>query len=240
MDGSSALRREFIEHLSQYYPVQAIDYPPDRALTYEEIESLVRSQLPINRTYVLLAESYSGPLAVRIAAAHPSNLVGLVLTASFIASPRPLLAWAKALTSVLPLGLTPNFLLRWCLLGSWSTPPKASALASAVESIPTAILRKRLRDVLAVDASTACGKVAVPVLSIVAMKDRLVPRRSSALICKWLSGATQVMLVGPHALLQAVPEEVATQVQAFVKTLPLPSNQALHLDAFGATAPRRG
>jgi hypothetical protein len=55
----------------------------------------VRAALPTRGRFVLLAESFSGPLAIRIAADPPSALVGLILCVTFARNPYPSLAWAR-------------------------------------------------------------------------------------------------------------------------------------------------
>jgi hypothetical protein len=92
LDGTSALLAEFCESLSALgVAARAVAYPPDRPLGYEQLEALVRAQLPCE-PHVLLGESFSGgrvPFSGRRAMpgdpdSHPSRQVtGTVfLTAS--------------------------------------------------------------------------------------------------------------------------------------------------------------
>jgi pimeloyl-ACP methyl ester carboxylesterase len=47
----------------------------------------VKWEVPAGEDYVLLAESFSGPVAIEIAAIHPTNLKALVLSATFVFKP---------------------------------------------------------------------------------------------------------------------------------------------------------
>src|SRR6185369_5547099 len=92
---------------------------PDRAATYAQHEAVVRCELPRDRPYVLLGESFSGPVAVAIAAEQPRGLVGIVLCASFLTSPHRLLRPLRALTPLANPKLVPGLLGRHALMGSF-------------------------------------------------------------------------------------------------------------------------
>jgi pimeloyl-[acyl-carrier protein] methyl ester esterase len=68
MDGTGALRSEFVTALAPAIQSIVVSYPAERALGYIELEAVVRSKLPSDRSYVLLGESFSGPIAIAIAA----------------------------------------------------------------------------------------------------------------------------------------------------------------------------
>ena len=57
------------------------------ALSYAELVELVQRRLQDEKEYVLVAESFSGPVAIEIAATLPANLKALVLCATFISNP---------------------------------------------------------------------------------------------------------------------------------------------------------
>src|SRR5690349_18575128 len=89
LDGTGELFGPFLEALGGF-PAQVIAYPRDRAMTYVEHESFVRGKLPDDEDYVLLAESFSGPVGIAIAAASPPHLKGLILCGTFASNPLPL------------------------------------------------------------------------------------------------------------------------------------------------------
>lgn len=99
MDGTGKLFESLANRLSATYEIEVVEYPTDRCLSYTELKSLVQSVIPISRSFVLLAESFSTPLAVTIAADNPSNLKGLILCTGFVS--RPLLGWRRFIASYL-------------------------------------------------------------------------------------------------------------------------------------------
>src|SRR5690349_11358194 len=90
LDGTGELFSRFVASLRSH-DVQVVDYPRDRALGYAALEEFVRERLPREMDYFLLAESFSGPIAISIAASSPSHLKGLILCGSFAANPLPAL-----------------------------------------------------------------------------------------------------------------------------------------------------
>jgi pimeloyl-[acyl-carrier protein] methyl ester esterase len=72
LDGTGELFAPFIDELGEIRS-QVIAYPADRAMNYAEHESCARSQLPMDEDFVLLGESFSGPVSIAIAAAPPAN-----------------------------------------------------------------------------------------------------------------------------------------------------------------------
>src|SRR4051812_12633896 len=98
MDGTGLMFAPFIAALGPDVDCRVVAYPTDRALDYAEHEAIARAALPGDAPYVILGESFSGPIAIRIAASAPANLMGLVLCCSFARSPQPLLACLRPLT----------------------------------------------------------------------------------------------------------------------------------------------
>src|SRR4029453_9407851 len=101
LDGTGELFAEFVAAL-RGHEVHIVDYPRDRAMSYAALEELVRERLPREQDYFLLAESFSGPIGISIAASSPPHLKGLILCGSFAANPLPALGPLSTLFSYLP------------------------------------------------------------------------------------------------------------------------------------------
>ena len=89
MDGTGELFAPFVAALGPDQAVTVVRYPAEPALGYAELESFARAALPADRPFVLVGESFSGPIAIRIAADPPPNLVGVVLSTTFARAPLP-------------------------------------------------------------------------------------------------------------------------------------------------------
>jgi pimeloyl-ACP methyl ester carboxylesterase len=218
MDGTGLMFAPFIAALGPDVDCRVVAYPTDRPLDYAEHEAIAREALPSETPYVILGESFSGPIAIRIATSAPDNLRGLVLCCSFARSPQPLLACLRPLTHVLKSGALPMWALNLLLLGRFSTAPLRAALSTTVHMVSAATMMSRLRSVIDVDASTELSAIDVPCMYLRATEDRLVPEAAARLIQKLRPGLQVVDVVAPHGLLQTVPEVAAKLVMDFARS----------------------
>ncbi len=219
MDGTGDLFAPFVAALGQSFRVQVVRYPTSDSLGYAELEAFVHASLPVNEPFMLLGESFSGPIATSIAASRPSGLLGLVLCATFVRNPRPLLGAFRSLAGISPVKLAPMAVLGAVLMGSFSTPPLRAALAEAMSKVSGDALRARLRAVMSVDFSARLASVHVPVLYLLATRDRVVPVSASRHIKQVLPSTKVVPIEAPHFLLQASPAQAARVVQRFARQL---------------------
>lgn len=216
MDGTGELFAEFIAALDPRITPIVVRYPADQALDYAGLEAFARGFLPLDAPYVLLAESFSGPVAIALAASRPPGLLGLVLSCTFAANPHPWFKPMQALLRFLPISAGVADLASPFLLGRSATPARRGALRSAISGVPAGVFRRRLHAVLEVDYSARLAGIDVPILYLQAMQDRIV-HPSAARPMMTLARAISVECVtGPHLLLQARPRETAAIVVRFV------------------------
>lgn len=220
MDGTGQLFQHFAAALHARAGIAslAIAYP-DAPLDYAALETFVRGRLPQDRPYVLLAESFSGPLGAALRADPPPGMLGLILCCSFVRNPRPLLAPLRHLLDLVPFGAMPAIALRQALLAPFATPALQAQLAAALAQVPPSVLRQRLRAVMSTDVSRCFAHGSLPVLYLRARHDRLVPSANALQILQLAPDAQLVDIAGPHMLLQAAPQEAADAVAAFLSGL---------------------
>jgi pimeloyl-[acyl-carrier protein] methyl ester esterase len=214
MDGSGLLLSEFVSELKCKSIV--VSYPTDQPLGYEELEQHVRSLLPSDESVVLLAESFSGPLAIALAANPPPQLKALVLVCTFARFPIPSFAllWFKAV-GLLPLWRTPTFLASRMLFGRFRSEPKEAVFRRAIKAVTPQTWRARLNAVLSADKTSSLCRIQLPLLYLRASEDRVVFSSASAVISAHVPGTKVVAIDGPHFLLQSKPQECAAAVRAF-------------------------
>lgn len=221
MDGTGELFLDFMRALPEDIQASTLRYPPEVRLSYDELERMVREVAPSNEPFVLVAESFSTPLAISYAASHPSNFKGLVLCAGFAAS--PLKGWkravARATISLLPLGFLPSGIIKRLLVGPLAPESTISRVRMAIRQVKSKVLRHRLKCVLACDEREALANISVPVLYLQAKEDRLVPRACVKEILSAKPDVKIIELAGPHLLLQASPKAAAEAVMQFAYEL---------------------
>ncbi len=138
MDGTARLFHRFDAAVRALGAIdtQAIAYPA-APLAYPALEAFVRERLPRERPFIVLAESFSGPLGAALRADPPPGMRALILCCSFVRNPRPLLAPLRHLLDLLPFGAMPRFALRQALLAPCATPDLEAELAGALAHVPS-------------------------------------------------------------------------------------------------------
>ncbi len=222
MDGTGELFAPFVAALGKTTPIVVVSYPTSGPpQTYTDLTELATSALPPNGRLVLLGESFSGPIAISLAAAYPERVIGLVLCCSFVRNPRPGLRWLSGLATM-PVPLPPTPVLNLMLLGRFATPGLRVMLRSALAKVQAAVLRSRLRAVVSVDARAHAKAIDAPVLYLQGIRDRLVPQSSMADAKQCFRKIRVQAFDAPHCLLQAIPQEAAAAVADFVRDVATP------------------
>jgi pimeloyl-ACP methyl ester carboxylesterase len=216
LDGTGLQLANFAVAFGADVKVIVASYPTDATFGYSELEPIARAFLPKNQPFILLGESFSGPIAISIAASRPPGLLGLVLCCSFARSPRPSLVVLRPLLSVVPVTSLPLALLDFFVLGRFSSPTLRQVLAKSLAQVSPPALRARARAVLSVDVSAALPHVDVPVLYLRASEDRVVPQSASQAVVTLAPVTKVVEFSAPHFLLQVLPSQVAAAVREFI------------------------
>jgi pimeloyl-ACP methyl ester carboxylesterase len=211
MDGTGELFRWFIEKLPTSLAAQVVSYPPDLPLSYDQLANRVLSELPPERPYIIVAESYSGPVAVLLAGRAGPNLQAIVLVATFV---RP--SWrrgARALARSLPPSFfrlrPPRWMLRAFMLNFTPCPDVLPCLERAIASISPEVLSRRFQDALDVDVSEMLARCPVRTAYLQAEQDRLLGRRGLQSVLAARPSTEVLRIPGPHLLLQCNPEGAA-------------------------------
>ena len=215
LDGTGKLFAEFLKVLHPSVSAQVVPYPSDIPLGYDELESLVRAALPTQGRFVLLGESFSGPLAIRIAARPPPGLAGLILCVTFASNPYPYLGWARGLAAFLPLKSLPRWLRAPLMWGSASPSKAPHQSERAMAGVAARVIRRRIAALLAVDETATLAKISVPTLVLCAIRDRVVSQAATMRMMRGIRRARRVDVDGPHLLLMTRPVECADAVLSF-------------------------
>jgi pimeloyl-[acyl-carrier protein] methyl ester esterase len=213
MDGTGELLRTLADQLSAHRPVQLIGYPVDRSLTYEQLVAYVRERVPNDR-FVILGESFSGPIAIEIAATD-SRVVGLVLASSFARHPLP--TRLAAFTRLLDLRWIPTSIVVAALMGSAATPRLRVRLRQVLATLPREIIRARAQEVLRVDKRGRLRDIKCPVLCLHGRSDRMVSKRRVDEIVAALPGCQLRWLDSSHMLLATHAKAAAGMIEDFCK-----------------------
>jgi pimeloyl-ACP methyl ester carboxylesterase len=215
LDGTGDLFEPFERAMGAGTSLSVVRYSSPELARYAECQAVVREQLPRNEPYILLGESFSGPIAVALAAENPPGLVGLILVGSFVSSPRRALTWLQGFVDLLPTHNAPAWASDVVLFGRWATADLRARVKNAMSRVSPQAVRERLREIARVDASEQLARVRVPILYLQASHDRLVPSSAAEQVVRIAPQTKLVQVEGPHLLLQCAPKQCGQAIREF-------------------------
>lgn len=216
LDGTGQLFEPLLEQLPPFIKPLIQNYPVDASLGYSELGQLVLDNLPNDKPIFVLGESFSGPIAMQVAASRPEQVQGLILCCTFVRNPSVMLGLFKRAIDYLPFSHMPHGAML-AMLVNQANLPIAAKLTPILTSLPDQLIRKRLHEVREIDASAALEQIRCPILSLRGNADRLVPASAEKPISLLAGERLQTKtLAGPHALLQCNPQAVAQELEHFI------------------------
>jgi pimeloyl-ACP methyl ester carboxylesterase len=222
LDGTGNLFANFVSALTPSLDTRIVRYPTDRLLSYADLFSFVVDAIPQTQPFVLLAESFSTPLAVRLAATNPASLKGLVICAGFIRN--PVRGWLRHMKTLAHPSLfrmpPPRFVIEHFLIGAHAPRELRDDVCRTLRSVSPEVVALRVQAVMACDASEPLVRVRVPTLYLQAEQDRLVRKSSFQEIQELKPDTVLVSIAAPHFVLQREPRKAADLIAHFVAGLP--------------------
>ncbi|MCW8930881.1 MAG: hypothetical protein OQL19_11655 [Gammaproteobacteria bacterium] len=215
MDGTGILFKPFLNSLSQDISTKIIHYPFDQELSYNELVSYVQKQLPTDKEYILLAESFSGPIAYKLV--NNEKLKAIIFVASFIQPPNKLLILSK----ILPLSLfipkqLPNVFLKF-LLGPLASKEVYKLVNESLNKVEKHVLSFRLKEMAKLSKNNI--ETINKSIYIQGISDNLVSPKHAGKIEQISQESKLYKVEGSHFILQVNPERCSEIVQNEINLL---------------------
>nr|WP_255443359.1 MULTISPECIES: alpha/beta hydrolase [unclassified Pseudoxanthomonas] len=217
MDGTGRLYRNLARRLDADFEVRTLAYDSRRFDGYSPLADALAPQLPRDRDFVLIAESFAGPLAAELAGRFPQGLRALVLAASFVSSPLPASRLLAGVLEHLPATLPPGLLLERMLAGRGAGGELRAELQAVLRTIPTEVLRRRALAALRSDAGKALASLQVPVLYLQGTRDRLIGRWAGNQVLQLARDAELRRIDAPHFLFQVATDAAVAAITGFLE-----------------------
>ena len=216
LDGTGILFEPFVRTLPGGVNCTIVTYPPERRLSKAELVEVALEQVPRDRDVVLVAESFSGPIAAELLRRNLPSVKAVVFVASFLESPRPFLLTVARL---LPLSWlfrvpVPGFLIRRLSLGPAASDSLIALFRRARRAVHPRALAERLRIIARL--KRPADRIRVPALYLQATRDRLVPARCVSAFRSAGPHIEVVRIDGPHLVLQANPGECLQAMRGII------------------------
>ena len=219
MDGTGSLFAGLIAALPSGTETTVIRYPTSQEQSYTQLLGFLESCLPASAPFVLVAESFSTPLAIQWAATPRANLRGLVICAGFASS--PIRGWLRSfgllVSSICFFVTPPGVVIRFFLTGRAASNSLVMAVKDAIGSVKPHVLAYRLRQTLTCEAPCMLSGLRTPILLLQPTQDKLLSSVCLEELLVLRPEATVEMILGPHLLLQARAHESAEAIVRFTQ-----------------------
>jgi pimeloyl-ACP methyl ester carboxylesterase len=198
LDGSDVFFRPFLASLPPHIRPVVIPYPQSGPNDYEALLRLVREKIADIPDFFLLGSSFSGPLAITLAATEPARVRAVILSATFLRAPKPSLIRYR-FAAVGPVIWTLRAIRRLPIwLGRRRDDPFRRAKAETWKLVSARCLAARARAALNVDVRDAWRSCTQPALCIIFQDDRVVPRHNADEILHHRPSTELVTVPGDH------------------------------------------
>jgi len=216
LHGKGDLFRPLMDKLGDRYDLSAVSYPQTVPMGYEALFDLVTSRIKREKTYIILGESFSGPLAVRTAAKFSKQVKGLILAGSFVTSPIP--HWINTLKPFLNTPLLYLRPVKWVnerLMGSSCPEGTRKWIHASMPRLSRDVLATRIREVMAVDVRQELKDYQGRLLYMAGARDWLVGKGSIESV--WLCRPDVEIRVidGVHMFLETNAKDSADAINEF-------------------------
>jgi len=221
LDGTGLSYGLLGEKMPENVRVTVVSYPTDKKLSYMELVQHAYNQFPQNKPVVLIAESFSGPIAITLARLFSSSIKGIVFCATFMKYDRPHLL---RIANYVPLAFllrksAPDFILSF-LCSDRIVLEKLVPLFRQIEKqVSPEVIAHRIRMLNDIDVTDEAGELSVPCCYIQAVHDRVVPSKCLIPFTKYFPNLVVKKIEGPHAVLQAKSEECAHIIMDFAESI---------------------
>lgn len=214
LNGTEGLFQALIDQTPDQFNVLSISYPTHQKYSYQQLVVYVQSKISeLESEFILVGESFSGPLALFIAQAKPKALIGVILVASFVTSPNyrfaRFLPWALGFSLAKPL-----YALR-LLLSKKQYTALIRAASRELQKVSPKVLADRVRSIFSVNAESALRDCAVPIVYFRGRKDFVVPRKNLDHIVSIRPSIKIVEFDTQHFLLQSAPAQAWVAIAEF-------------------------
>jgi pimeloyl-ACP methyl ester carboxylesterase len=214
-DGTGELFTPLQSALGNSVSTVAVRYRDE--VVFEDYVESVAALLP-EQDAVLVAESFSGPVALTLISRYPARIKGAVLCATFATSPfRSLTRLARFVPDLFfgPAPTQPAVLRAFCFDETTDRKLMEKALA-VIRSVPASTIKQRLNLLSGLDVSSLLPEIEVPVLYLQAMQDKIVGSHLTRQLLNGLARVEVRQIDGPHLLLQCRPQECADAILSFI------------------------
>lgn len=208
LDGTGILFKPFIDSLPNDVKTLVISYPPDIKLDYEELVEFVISELPEDNC-ILVAESFSGPIAHQVVLQKLKNVKSVIYVATFLGSPRRYLLRISHLlpTKFIFAVSIPNFIIKRLLFNFATNEQVINLFKQSIRQVSPDVLSFRLNQLAKLPNDHGISKIRASYIQ--ASDDKLISKSCIEAFKKVFDNINVFHVKGSHFILQTNPSACA-------------------------------
>jgi pimeloyl-ACP methyl ester carboxylesterase len=218
LDGTGKLFAPIIPWLEQHFELTIVTYPD--LDSFNDYIDCAQHQLPETPGFSLLAESFSGPVALALMARQPGQVGASVLSATFARSP---LAALTRMSNYIPeqvfsIGALSDFVLDVYETEDEDFSETQPLPLNVTEQLDGVLLKHRIAVLSRIDVSAMLPEIKLPILYLHALQDRIVGETDAQMIEEYLPNVERVDIDAPHLLLQTRPQLCAELIIKHIRS----------------------
>ncbi len=220
LDGTGLSFEPILPFLPMDTNITIVRYPTDKLLSFEENVECAAQQIPTGKHPIVIAESFSGPIAIQMIGSGRVQAKALILCATFAKSPRPIV-WRIIRFLRLPLLIRPDMPKHFfkIIIGDHKLIAALLPLWKKVHAdIPARVMDHRLKLINQVDVTEWLEKLPVPCCYLQATDDRVIPSSCLTDFQKCIPNLVIKRIKAPHFILQAQPQACLNAIEEFIST----------------------
>lgn len=220
MDGTGISFQPLSKFLPANLLATVIRYPANRLLSFEETVACAQEQIRGEQD-IVVAESFSGPVAIELIASGRLKTKGLILCATFAKAPRRvLLKMLQWLPFEYGFSLPVRGVLLRYILGNKEDKNALVPLWNrASDLVPARTMAFRMRLLPSIDVCHRLPQLKMPCRYIQATEDKLIPASTVRELAQAIPHLIVQKIRGPHFILQAQPEASADVIKELINNI---------------------
>jgi pimeloyl-[acyl-carrier protein] methyl ester esterase len=216
LDGTDIFFRPLLAALPAWIEARCVQYDAAGPYEYLDLLPVIRDACRSCRDFFVLGWSFSGPLALMLAAESPPGLRGVLLCASFISPPWPFIRFLRSVTTASVARLFPFLSQALALFGRYASDQFRRDRGECWARVPPSVFAARARTIFGMDlrSTLPCH---VPLLYVRGSADIVVPRWNARAVSRAIPSARVVTIDGPHLALYTNPTKAADVIAEFIR-----------------------
>lgn len=209
-DGTGQMFSNLVRVLSAQFDCVSVSYPETGPQDYLSLTEQVIASLPESEDYIVLGESFAGPIVYQLVIRDLPRCKGAVFVATYLTNPRPLvLKFLTALPAFLiSLMISRPWVVKLVSLSRDADSGVAKAIAKNFASVKPTVIKQRLKTIAGANDQPRID-VAIPSFYIQADHDGLVLPKKLKEFRQRCQHLTLRSAPGGHFVLQESPAECA-------------------------------